>query len=45
MSLAKRIINACFLEKTVSVITFDGITRTKDAYPALKHFHAVGQQW
>lgn len=29
ISLAKRIINACFLEKTVSVITFDGITRTK----------------
>lgn len=29
MSLAKRIINACLLEKTVSVITFDGITRNK----------------
>jgi hypothetical protein len=29
MGLAKRLINACFLDKTVSVISFDGITRTK----------------
>ena len=29
MSLAKRLINACFLDKTVSVIGFDGITKSK----------------
>jgi hypothetical protein len=29
MGLAKRLINACFADKTVSIISFDGITRTK----------------
>lgn len=29
MGLAKRLINACFLDKTVSVIGFDGITKSK----------------
>lgn len=29
MSLAKRLINACFLDKTVSVIGFDGITSSR----------------
>jgi hypothetical protein len=29
MGLAKRLINACFSDKTVSILSFDGITRTK----------------